>query len=214
MPPTSLELLARQLADGLRGDHDAFCRELVRLLASGHPVTRAHLATVLQMTAEQVAEVLACLSDLEVDLSGNVVGWGLTLIPTPHRFQVYGKPLYTWCAFDALTYPVLLNLPAYVESSCPSSGTEVSLSVTPIGICDLTPPGAVVSLVIPVQDQSCTCDRGSFCAQGHFFRSRRDAAVWQGARPGGRILSVEDAYRLGKLVVRYRYEGMTEHERT
>jgi len=214
MHPTSLELLARQLADGLRGDHDAFCRELVRLLASGHPVTRSHLATVLQMTAEQVAEVLECLSDLEVDQSGNVVGWGLTLIPTPHRFQMNGKLLYTWCALDALTYPVMLHLPARVESSCPVSGTEVSLSVTPTGINDLTPPGAVVSLVIPVRDQSCTCDRGSFCAQGHFFRSRRDAAMWWEAGSGWRILSVEDAYRLGKLVVRYRYEGMTEHERT
>ncbi len=214
MYPTSLELLARQLADGLRGEHDAFCRELVRLLASGHPVTRAHLATVLQMTVEQVAEVLACLADLEVDHRGNVVGWGLTIVPTPHRFRVHGKPLYTWCALDALTYPVLLHLPARVESSCPVSGTVVSLSVTPTGIHDLTPRGAVVSLVIPVQGQSCTCDRGSFCDQGHFFRSRREAAMWQGARTDGRILSVEDAYRLGKLVVRYRYEGMTEHERT
>jgi len=62
MHPTSLELLARQVADGLRGDHDAFCRELVRLLASGRPVAREHLATVLQMTAEQVAEVLAGLA--------------------------------------------------------------------------------------------------------------------------------------------------------
>ncbi|MGZ3616237.1 MAG: organomercurial lyase MerB [Ktedonobacteraceae bacterium] len=214
MHPTSLELLAGQLADGLRGEHDAFCRELVRLLASGHPVTRAQLATVFQMTVEQVAEVLAYLSDLEVDHRGNVVGWGLTLVPTPHRIQVHGKSLYTWCALDALTYPVLLHLPARVESSCPVSETEVSLSVAPTGICDLAPPGAVVSLVIPAQDQSYICDRNSFCAQGHFFRSRRDAAVWQGARPDGRILSVEDAYRLGKLVIRYRYESMTEHERT
>ncbi len=74
MHPTSLELLARQLADGLRGDHDVFCRELVRLLACGRPVTRERLATVLQMTAEQVGEVLAGLADLEVDPSGNIVG--------------------------------------------------------------------------------------------------------------------------------------------
>src|SRR6266516_7450119 len=77
MHPTSLERLARQLADGLRGDHDAFCRELVRLLASGHPVAREHLATVLQMTAEQVAEVLAGLADIELDPNGKVVRWGL-----------------------------------------------------------------------------------------------------------------------------------------
>ena len=74
MHDTELELLARQLADGLRGDLDVFCRALVRLLACGHPVTREHLATVFQITAEQVAEVLAGLADLEVDPSGNVVG--------------------------------------------------------------------------------------------------------------------------------------------
>jgi Helix-turn-helix domain of alkylmercury lyase len=81
MHPTSLERLARQLTDGLRGEHDAFCRELVRLLACGHPVTRERLATVLQMKVEQVAEDLASLADLEVDQSGNDVGWGLTFIP-------------------------------------------------------------------------------------------------------------------------------------
>src|SRR5713226_2705310 len=145
MHPTSLELLARQLADGLRGDHDAFCRELVRLLACWHPVTRERLATVLQMTAEQVAEVLAGLADLEVDSSGNVVGWGLTFIPTPHRFLVQGQQFYTWCALDALTYPALLQMVAGVESSCPVSGTTVSLSVTPTGIQDLVPASTVVS---------------------------------------------------------------------
>jgi alkylmercury lyase len=213
MHSTELELLAKQLAEGLRGDHDVFCRALVRLLAGGHPVTPKHLAGALQMTSEQVAEVLAALTDLEVNPSGNVVGWGLTIIPTPHRFLVQERQFYTWCALDALTYPVLLQVVAGVESSCPVSGTKVSLSVTPTGIRDLTPRGAVVSLVIPVQSQSCTCDRGSFCDQGHFFRSRREAAMWQGARPDRHILSVEDAYRLGKLVVRYRYEGMTEQER-
>src|SRR5438128_2513469 len=146
MHDTELELLARQLADGLRGDHDAFCRELVRLLACGHPVTRERLASVLQMNAEQVTEVLAGLADLEVDPSGNVVGWGLTFIPTPHRFRVNGQQFYTWCALDALTYPALLQLTVGVESSCPVSGTPVTLSVTPAGVHDLTPPSAVVSL--------------------------------------------------------------------
>jgi alkylmercury lyase len=214
MHDTELELLARQLAERLRGDHDAFCRELVRLLAYGHPVTREHLATVLQMTAEQVAEVLAGLADLEVDQSGHVVGWGLTFIPTPHRFRVHGHTFYTWCALDALTYPALLRLTARVESSCPVSGTEVSLSVTPTGIHELTLADAVVSIVIPGQGSSCNGDRGSFCNQSRFFRSKRDALMWQGAHPDARILCVEDAYRLGKLVARYRHEDTTEHERT
>jgi alkylmercury lyase len=202
---TELELLARQLADGLRGDHDAFCRELVRLLACGHPVTRECLASVLQMTAEQVAEVLTGLADLEVNPSGNVVGWGLTFIPTPHRFWVNGQQFYTWCALDALTYPALLRLPARVESSCPVSGAEVSLSVTPTGVHDLAPASAVVSLVIPEQGTACDGDRGSFCNQSRFFRSRRDALMWKASSPKARLLSVADAYQVGRLITRYRY---------
>ncbi len=205
MHDTELELLVRQLAEGLRGDHDAFCRELVRLLACGHPVTREHLATVLQMTAEQIAEVLAGLADLEVDPSGNVVGWGLTFVPTPHRFQVNGHTFYTWCALDALTYPALLRLTAGVESSCPVSGAPVTLSVTPTGIHDLAPANAIVSLVIPEQGSSCNDDRGSFCNRSLFFRSRRDALVWQASSPQARLLSVADAYQVGGLIARYRY---------
>jgi len=177
MHDTELELLARQLAEGLRGDHDAFCRELVRLLACGHPVTREHMATVLQMTAEQVAEVLASLADLEVDYSGHAVGCGLTFIPTSHRFRLNGQQFYTWCALDALIYPALLQLPASVESSCPVSGAPVMLSVTPTGVHDLTPASAIVSVVIPEQGSSCNGDRGSFCTQSLFFRSRRDALL-------------------------------------
>ena len=205
MHDTELELLARQLAEGLRGDHDVFCRELVRLLACGYPVTRERLATVLQMTVEQVGEVLAGLADLEVDQSGNVVGWGLTFVPTPHRFRVNGQQFYTWCALDALTYPALLQLAAGVESSCLVSGTEVSLSVTPAGVHDLTPASAVVSVVIPGQGSACDGDRGSFCNQSLFFRSRRDALLWQASSPTARLLAVADAYQVSRLIARYRY---------
>jgi alkylmercury lyase len=204
MHEKELERLARQLANGLRGEHDALCRVLVRFLAGGHPVTPERLATALQMTAEQVAEALASLADLEVDSSGNVVGWGLTFIPTPHRFLVQGKQFYTWCALDALTYPALLQVVASVESSCPVSGAPVTLSVTPTGVHDLTPPGSVVSLVIPEPGSSCNGDRGSFCHQSLFFRSRRDALLWQASSPSARLLSVTDAYRVGHLLARYR----------
>ena len=204
MHHTELELLTRQLAEGLRGDHDALGREMVRLLAYGHPVTPERLATALQMTAEQVAGVLADLTDLEVDQGGNILGWGLTLIPTPHRFRVNGQQFYTWCALDALTYPALLQVVASVESSCPVSGAPVTLSVTPKGVHDLTPAGAIVSVVIPEPGSSCNGDRGSFCTQSLFFLSRRDALLWQASSPRAWLLSVADAYQVGRLMARYR----------
>src|SRR5258708_33319207 len=144
---TELELLARQLAEGLRGDHDALGREVVRLLACGHPVTPERLASALQMTAEQVAGVLAGLADLEVDQGGNILGWGLTLIPTPHRFRMNGQPFSTWCALAALTYPALLQVVASVESSCPVSGAPMTLPIPPAGVHHLPPPSSVGSLV-------------------------------------------------------------------
>ena len=205
MHEKELELLARQLADGLRSEHGALCRALIRLLARGHPVTREHLSTVLQMTVEQVAEALATLADLEVDQSGQVIGWGLTLIPTPYRFLVQGQQFYTWCALDARTYPALLQMVAGVESSCPVSGTTVSLSVTPTGVHDLVPASAVVSVVIPGQGSACNGDRASFCTRSLFFRSRREALVWRASSPSVRLLSVADAYQVGRLIARYRY---------
>ncbi len=207
MHETELELLARQLAEGLRGDHDVLCRELVRLLGRGYPVTPERLASALQMTAKQVAEALAALADLEVDPSGNVVGWGLTFIPTPHHFRVNDQQLYTWCALDALIYPALLQVVASVESSCPAIGTPVTLSVTPTGIHDLTPPGSVVSLMIPEQGSACDRGRSSFCTRSLFFRSRRDARMWQASSPKARLLSVAEAYQVGRLISRYRYQS-------
>ena len=156
------------------------------------------------MTAEQVAGVLAGLADLEVDQGGNILGWGLTLIPTPHRFRMNGQTFYTWCALDAPTYPALLQVVASVESSCPVSGAPVTLSITPAGVHHLTPPGSVVSLVIPGQGSACDSDRKSFCNQSLFFRSRRDALRWQASSPTARLLSVADAYQVGHLLARYR----------
>ena len=205
MHEKELELLARQLADGLRADHDVLGREVVRLLACGHPVTPERLASALQMTAEQVAGVLAGLADLEVDQGGNILGWGLTLIPTPHRFRMNGQTFYTWCALDAPTYPALLQVVASVESSCPVSGAPMTLSITPAGVHHLTPPRSVVSLVIPGQGSACDSDRKSFCNQSLFFRSRRDALRWQASSPTARLLSVADAYQVGRLTARYRY---------
>ncbi len=51
-------------------------------------------------------------SELEYDAQGNLVGSGLTLVPTAHQFRVEQRALFAWCAFDTLTYPVELHLSA------------------------------------------------------------------------------------------------------
>jgi alkylmercury lyase len=68
--------------------------------------------------------MLADLPDLETDEQGRIVGSGLTLRPTPHRFALDGRQLYTWCALDTLIFPVVLGQGATVESPCHGAGGD------------------------------------------------------------------------------------------
>ncbi len=208
MQQADLTAIARRLATSLRGANDAFCLQIVRLLAFGRPVSREQLAAALHVPLAEIHAVLRQLSDVEFDESGNIVGWGLTLIPTPHRFQINGQTLFTWCALDALTYPALLHLPARVASPCPITSTQVTFFVTSEGIKDLEPTNAVVSLVIPELSQTCDCCREDFCDQVHFFNSLETASVWQASHREALILSVDDAYQIGQMVAKYRYETL------
>lgn len=63
-------------------------------------------------------QMLADLPDLETDVQGHIVGSGLTLRPTPHRFTIDGRQLYTWCALDTLIFPAVLGQVATVEAPC------------------------------------------------------------------------------------------------
>jgi alkylmercury lyase len=75
--------------------------------------------------------MLADLPDLETDEQGRIVGSGLTLRPTPHRFALDGRQLYTWCALDTLILPVVLEQGATVESPGHGAGTTILLTVDP-----------------------------------------------------------------------------------
>jgi hypothetical protein len=170
--------------------------------------------------------VLATLGEhpeLEYDAHGNIVGSGLTLLPTPHQFRVNDQPLFTWCAMDTLSYPVRLNLVAHVTSRCPATGGTIRLTVTPDKVLDLDPPGAVVSLVIPeaVEAEATACCRGDqngcqnvredVCNYGHFFASHEAAAPWHAMHPHAVILPVAEAYRVGALVEGYHALALAWH---
>ncbi len=206
MQHAQLDKLARTLADRLDCEQRELCLQLLRLLARGQPVAPEELAATLHLPRHEVTAALHQLSNTEVDREGNIVGSGLSLVPTPHCFQVNGHALFTWCALDALVYPVILQQAAQVASRCPVTGGMVRLTVTPEGIKDLEPPSAIVSLVLPERAAVCRDVRGTFCHQVHFFSTPEAASLWLAQHPGAFLLSVEDAYQLGRLVAHYRYE--------
>ena len=71
---------------------------LLKLLATGEPVAIAELAAAAGRAVEAVRSGLAAVPDTEYDAEGRIVGQGLTVRPTPHRFTVEGKPFYTKAA--------------------------------------------------------------------------------------------------------------------
>jgi alkylmercury lyase len=70
------------------------------------------LAAVTGRTVREVSAALAAVPDTEYDGDGRIIGQGLTLSPTPHRLELTGEQLYTWCALDGVAcelvkYPTL-----------------------------------------------------------------------------------------------------------
>lgn len=200
---------AHDLADRLLGslfcEHPAVLLHVMRFLADGRPVAIAQLASALHTTPEIISAELRRFSNTEYDAAGNVVAAGLSLTPTPHQFQVRGQILYTWCALDTLIFPTLLDQSARVASPCPVTGEPITLVVSPEGIDELAPAGAVVSLVVPARAEACCDVRGSFCNHVHFFSSAQAAATWQATNPDALILTVPDAAALARTLVQRRF---------
>jgi alkylmercury lyase len=149
------------------------------------------------MRQEDLTAHLARVPDTEFDEQGNIVGWGITLIPTRHQFDLQERSLFTWCAFDTVLFPPLLQIEAHVQSICEASGQPITFVATPEGIVDLFPATSVLSLILP--DARCDCVRGTFCEQSLFFQSEEAASPWMALHPEAVLLSVEEAAALGQI---------------
>src|SRR5262249_8324506 len=149
MNEADLADLVTTIADRLCGENEQICVALIRQLALGQPVSAARLAATIAMEQPTVDALLQQMSDIEYDGAGNVVGFGLSLIPTSHQFTINGQTLYTWCALDTFLYTALLGQPSEVLSCCPVTARPIRLAMTPEGISKLSPASSVISLVIP-----------------------------------------------------------------
>jgi len=199
MQSPHLSEIAMTLKEGLREslspDQIGLFHPLLRLLAEGNPVSVGQIAATLHLSHDDVTSALGRLRNIEFDRDGNIVGAGITLNPTRHRFQVNGRMLFTWCAMDTLIFPMILNQTADVVSTCPATGFTIWLTVTPGGVEYLEPADAVVSL--PRLSETCCDVRADFYNQVHFFSSSDAASAWLSERPGATLLSIEEAWRIG-----------------
>lgn len=147
----------------------------------------------------QVDQVLGNWYGVFNDATGGIIGyWGLALREMKHRFRVNGRPLYAWCAWDTLFLPEILAAAAEVESACPVSGEAIRLTVSLLGVEAVHPGSTVVSFVTPERAKVEEDVVLNFCHYVHFFRSAEAAQGWLSQHPGTRLLTVDQAWTLGR----------------
>jgi len=186
--------------------------EVYRQLARGEPVLRFSLAEALDVPTHDVAELLGhpnlqCLT--YTDNNGRIIGFGgLAVREMPHRFRIDGRTLYTWCAWDSLFLPGILDLEAEVDSPAPGGTVRVHLKVAPDGVKEVQPRSAVMSFLLP-SAHTFQADvlkaMASFCHYIFFFLDSDSAAEWTKSHPDTTVISVSDAFELGRVMVSARW---------
>ena len=186
-----------------------------RRLAEGDPAPVDEIAGRAGETVELTAHLLESWPGVYRNGGGDVVGfWGLTitrLVPT-HAIEVEGRRLFAWCAWDTLFLPGVLGAEANVESTCPVTGETISLVVQPEGIRETSHPRAVVSFLLPSTSFDADVIQ-SFCHFVHFFASPQAGDAWTAEHPGTFLLSLEDAFELGRLVNARNFHSLAEDTR-
>jgi alkylmercury lyase len=172
--------------------------QTLQLLANGCPVPPDDVAIRLQVPPDKVISTLRGFG-AEFDKEGNIVGVGLTLIPTPHIYKIDSHKLYAWCAADTLSLPVILKQNAEIESSDPVTGEKIHITVTPDRVEKVEPKTAVISCVDP------TNIRGSWDHYVHFFSSPKTASKWIAEHPDQTFYRVNDVYKALKDILLNKY---------
>ncbi len=195
--------MAKKLQDRLLEygpDHLRLLVQVLRQLAKGRPIT-------VEQVDQRIAE-LGIAPDAahqflrevtERDAYDQIVGaMGLSLQDHPHRLSVAGVSLSAWCAEDTLFLPTVLQQTATVESPSPVSGHPIRLRVSPERVEEVSPAGAVVSLVLvdPSREHMASVEAiwSAFCSHIHFFATRDEAERWATTRDDIAILSVDEAF--------------------
>jgi alkylmercury lyase len=209
MQHPSLETIAERLIAHARRELDDLCLPILHQVTRGKPLTMAALGASLQMSQDELEQRLAHTPDTEFDQQGNIVGWGVTMIATRHRFQIRQQSLFTWCAFDTVLFPPALGETVQVHSTCPVTGQPITFVATHEGMVKgLTPLSAVMSLIIPSERSECV--RATFCEQSLLFWSEQAASPFLADHPGAILLSVEEAALVGRWVAQSRFAEKQE----
>lgn len=177
-------------------EHRRIIGQILQLLSDGYPVSLGKIVKQLQVPPDRVTSILNRFG-AEFDQEGNILGLGLTLVTTPYVCEVNGRKMYTWCAVDALSFPVILKQTASIESSDPVTGEKIQVSVTPDRVEKIEPKNAVVSYIknIGVTNVRGGCNNIRYGFGGDFFSSPKTATKWIAEHPDTTFYPVNEVYQ-------------------
>jgi alkylmercury lyase len=161
-------------------------RSAFRSIRDGHPVP---LSEVVDETGLPVAEarramgLIASVGMAELEDDTLVGVDGLTTRPTPHRINLNGVELWTWCAYD------IVGISAALEAD--------ALGITLCGRCQ-QPLDIIIRKGRPerstfvgwLPDETCTNVIAGFCPHALMFCSRSHLEEWRernGIRSGSAL---------------------------
>lgn len=198
-----IETLAAKVAaaaPALDAGGQAIAVTVTRMLADGQPVAAGRVAAATGVNEGVVAERFAQWPGVFLDAQGGVIGFmGLTIVEMgDHRLHLNGHSVSAWCAWDTLFLPEILGATVDVTSRCPVTRRDIRLTVAHDGVHRLDPPETVVSFLVPETPFDSDVVQ-SFCHYIHFFASPEAGAAWTAEHAGTFLMSVDDAYRLGRL---------------
>lgn len=186
-------------------DKTRLVNRVFHLLARGAPISRENLRQaaaamgVDAAIADEFAETWA-----ETDDAGNVVGFGITYNPTPHRMRVDDADMWAWCAIDTLIFAALLDKEIDVSSDAPGGRGTTLLTVSRAGVSRVEPADAVITWPTREREQvdisTTAAIWGTFCHHSFLFPTRAGAEQWAAGRDDIEILSLDDGFTIAQAL--------------
>lgn len=183
----------------MSGQEQEISMSIYCLMLRGEPVSVRYIADSLDLLPEVINQFLKRWGGIDYNDTGSITGcWGLSLSETKHRFEVDGHSLYTWCAWDALFIPEIINKTAMVTSACPVTGSPIMLTISPDSVVSANPAGTIVSFIKPEEAGMQQSIVKSFCHYVNFFSSKRVGDHWVSENPGTSLLTMNEAFALAR----------------
>tara|TARA_R110002049_G_scaffold303028_1_gene496992 strand:+ start:2651 stop:3250 length:600 start_codon:yes stop_codon:yes gene_type:complete len=173
----------------------SFMVNIHEALLKGNPIPIANYYDLVGLNREKADALLEMLG--ECNENNQITAFsGLSLTPTPYKFIVQNKTLYTWCALDAILFTEWLDVSSQIISHDPIDNAAIELNIEGDHLMSTDPYPLYISLV----DTMDNCNiKGSFCNHVSFWASEQTANQWLKDNPTGKIVTIDDFFESHKI---------------